>query len=146
MRNVKWTERAINKRVAFLAFSHRLSMVDSGSLMISEVQASDAGKYECSAQSMAGSKEAPPAMLKVLAPPTIVRGPQDTEVIEGDGLDLPCEVSLIKVMRHLHAQFAYIRIVLYIPYTKLFNVHGHLPHKLIYKQNIYYGITLQYSN
>lgn len=75
--------------------------------MISEVQASDAGKYECSAQSMAGSKEAPPAMLKVLAPPTIVRGPQDTEVIEGDGLDLPCEVSVIKIMRHLHAQFTY---------------------------------------
>lgn len=76
--------------------------------MISEVQASDAGKYECSAQSMAGSKSAPSAMLKVLAPPTIVRGPQDTEVIEGDGLDLPCEVSAIKIMRHLHAQFTYI--------------------------------------
>lgn len=68
-------------------------MVDSGSLMISEVQASDAGKYECSAQSMAGSKTAPPAMLKVLAPPTIVRGAQDTEVVEGEGLDLPCDVS-----------------------------------------------------
>lgn len=67
-------------------------MVDLGSLMISEVQASDAGKYECSAQSMAGSKSAPPAYLKVLAPPTVVRGPQDSEVIEGEGLDLPCEV------------------------------------------------------
>lgn len=67
-------------------------MVDSGSLMISEVQASDSGRYECSAQSMAGSKIAPPAMLKVLAPPTIVRSPQDTEVVEGEGLDLPCEV------------------------------------------------------
>lgn len=31
-------------------------MVDQGSLMISEVQSNDAGKYECSAQSMAGSK------------------------------------------------------------------------------------------
>lgn len=31
-------------------------MVDQGSLMISEVQSSDGGKYECSAQSMAGSK------------------------------------------------------------------------------------------
>lgn len=31
-------------------------MVDQGSLMISEVQSTDAGKYECSAQSMAGSK------------------------------------------------------------------------------------------
>lgn len=74
--------------------AHSLSMVDSGSLMISEVQASDAGSYICSAQSMAGIREAPAAMLKVLAPPTIVRGPQDTEVIEGDGLDLPCEVSV----------------------------------------------------
>lgn len=61
--------------------------------MISEVQASDAGKYECSAQSMAGSRTAPASTLKVLAPPTIVRGPQDTEVIEGEGLDLPCDVS-----------------------------------------------------
>lgn len=68
-------------------------MVDLGSIMISEVQASDAGKYECSAQSMAGSKTAPPVQLKVLAPPTIIRGPQDSEVIEGEGLDLPCEVS-----------------------------------------------------
>lgn len=67
--------------------------MDSGSLLISEVQASDAGKYECSAQSMAGSKNSPPATLKVLAPPTVLRGPQDTEVIEGEGLDLPCEVS-----------------------------------------------------
>lgn len=31
-------------------------MVDQGSLMISEVQSTDGGKYECSAQSMAGSK------------------------------------------------------------------------------------------
>lgn len=77
-----------------LNFFFRLSTVDSGSLLISEVQADDAGKYECSAQSMAGSKTAPPAMLKVLAPPTVLRGPQDTEVIEGDGLDLPCEVRI----------------------------------------------------
>lgn len=75
----------------------RLSTVDSGSLLISEVQASDAGKYECSAQNQAGSRTAPPAMLKVLAPPTILRGPQDTEVIEGDGLDLPCEVCYLTV-------------------------------------------------
>lgn len=70
-------------------------MVDLGSIMISEVQASDAGKYECSAQSMAGSKTAPPVQLKVLAPPTIIRGPQDSEVIEGEGLDLPCEVGAV---------------------------------------------------
>lgn len=68
-------------------------MVESGSLMISEVQSSDAGKYECTAQSMAGSKSSPPAILSVLAPPTVVRGPQDTEVVEGEGLDLPCEVN-----------------------------------------------------
>lgn len=65
--------------------------------MISEVQPSDAGKYECSAQSMAGIRTAPPAMLKVLAPPTVLRGPQDTEVIEGDGLDLPCEVRFLQL-------------------------------------------------
>lgn len=70
----------------------RLSMVEQGSILISEVQPIDAGKYECSAQSMAGSKTAPPAILKVLAPPTILSRPQDTEVIEGEGLDLPCEV------------------------------------------------------
>lgn len=68
-------------------------MIDSGSLMISEVQSSDAGKYECTAQSMAGVKTSPLAMLRVLAPPTVSRGPQDTEVIEGEGLDLPCEVG-----------------------------------------------------
>lgn len=77
-----------------------MTSVDSGSLLISEVQASDAGKYECSAQSMAGIKTAPPAMLKVLAPPTVLRGPQDTEVIEGDGLDLPCEVRGKLIQMH----------------------------------------------
>lgn len=41
---------------------------------------------------------APPAILKVLAPPTIVRGPQDSEVIEGEGLDMPCEVNKIIIM------------------------------------------------
>lgn len=44
---------------------------------------------------MAGSKTAPAALLKVLAPPTINRGPQETEeVIEGEGLDLACDVRL----------------------------------------------------
>ncbi|XP_055853853.1 roundabout homolog 3-like [Episyrphus balteatus] len=70
----------------------RLSMVEGGSLMISEVQVSDAGKYECSAQSMAGRKNAPPATLKVLTPPYIVRGPTDTEVIESERVDIPCEL------------------------------------------------------
>lgn len=68
-------------------------MIDQGSILISEVQPSDAGRYECSAQSMAGSKTAPAATLKVLAPPNVVRGSQDSEVIEGEGLDLPCEVT-----------------------------------------------------
>lgn len=36
----------------------------------------------------------------MLAPPTVHRGPQDTEVIEGDGLDLPCEVSLFAFNAH----------------------------------------------
>lgn len=71
----------------------RLSMVDSGSLMISEIQPNDTGKYECSAQSMAGTKTTPPAYLKVLAPPTILKSPHDTEVLEGQGLDLPCELA-----------------------------------------------------
>ncbi|XP_053679217.1 receptor-type tyrosine-protein phosphatase S-like [Anopheles nili] len=66
------------------------SLVDSGSLMISEIQPGDSGKYECSAQSMAGTKTTPPAYLKVLAPPTIVKSPHDTEVLEGEGFDLPC--------------------------------------------------------
>lgn len=71
----------------------RLSMVDSGSLMISEIQPNDTGKYECSAQSMAGTKTTPLAYLKVLAPPTIVKSPHDTEVLEGEGFDLPCELA-----------------------------------------------------
>lgn len=54
-------------------------------------------------------RNSPPATLKVLAPPTVLRGPQDTEVIEGEGLDLPCEVSfelaflLIKFNRILNS-------------------------------------------
>ena len=69
------------------------SLVDSGSLLISEIQPNDTGKYECSAQSMAGTKTSPPAYLKVLAPPTIVKSPHDTEVLEGEGFDLPCGLT-----------------------------------------------------
>lgn len=72
----------------FQILSLRLSILDAGSLLISEVQASRAGKYECSAQTMAGSRNSSPATLKVLAPPKVLGGPQDTEVIKG--LDLPC--------------------------------------------------------
>lgn len=88
-------EQCVYRSFVFSLPKNRLSTVDLGSLMISEVQASDAGKYECTAQSMAGTKTAPPAVLKVIAPPTIIRGPQDTEVVEGEGLDLPCDVSFI---------------------------------------------------
>lgn len=56
-------------------------------------------------QNQAGSRTAPPAMLKVLAPPTVLRGPQDTEVIEGDGLDLPCEVCLRFIFHMSHFKF-----------------------------------------
>uniref|UniRef100_A0AAG5DL88 Roundabout n=1 Tax=Anopheles atroparvus TaxID=41427 RepID=A0AAG5DL88_ANOAO len=69
------------------------SLVDSGSLLISEIQPSDSGKYECSAQSMAGTKTTPAVHLKVLAPPTIVKSPHDTEVLEGEGFDLPCGLA-----------------------------------------------------
>ncbi|XP_058065416.1 protein sax-3-like [Anopheles bellator] len=69
------------------------SLVDSGSLLISEIQPSDSGRYECSAQSMAGTKTTPAAYLKVLAPPTIVKSPHDTEVLEGEGFDLPCGLA-----------------------------------------------------
>lgn len=84
-----------------LCFSFRLSTIDTGSLLISEVQASDAGSYECSAQNQAGIRTSPAATLKVLAPPTVLRGPQDTEVIEGDGFDLPCEVRTLHYCDHL---------------------------------------------
>lgn len=82
----------MNNNIFILIF--RLSTIGDGSLLISEVQPSDAGKYECSAQSMAGTRTAKSAVLKVLAPPTILREPQESEVIEGDGLDLPCEVII----------------------------------------------------
>lgn len=48
------------------------------------------------------SRNSPPATLKVLAPPTVLRGPQDTEVIEGEGLDLPCEVSFDRFFDIFH--------------------------------------------
>lgn len=51
------------RKILLVQLTHRLSTVDSGSLLISEVQATDAGKYECSAQSMAGSRTAP-AVIK----------------------------------------------------------------------------------
>lgn len=71
----------------------RLSLVANGSLLISEILRTDSGLYECSAQNMAGRKDANPAILKVLTPPRVIRGPSNTEVIEGDRIDIPCEID-----------------------------------------------------
>ena len=70
----------------------RFKRLGSGSLLIKDIRAGDAGTYQCRAENAEDSKDAA-AILDVLVAPKFVKTPQDTVAVEKGDIELECEVE-----------------------------------------------------
>ncbi|XP_037653920.1 hemicentin-2 [Choloepus didactylus] len=69
--------------------AERHSLLQSGSLRLTQAQVSDSGRYECTASNPAGSASRR-YILGVQAPPQVQPGPRLLKVLAGEALDLNC--------------------------------------------------------
>ncbi|CAG7832052.1 unnamed protein product [Allacma fusca] len=73
--------------------SSRLQSADGGNLIIKDARATDAGRYQCVAINIAGSRTSPEVLLSVHQKPYFTREPEDVTVLVGDAATFYCQVE-----------------------------------------------------
>lgn len=71
----------------------RVTIHESGNLVIQSARQEDSGMFVCIAHNIAGEKESNAARLTVMEKPTFVKSPQDILVEESENIEFHCKAS-----------------------------------------------------
>ncbi|XP_044018248.1 roundabout homolog 1-like isoform X1 [Aphidius gifuensis] len=82
-----------NGHVIDLEATKRITLVDGGNLMISDVKQTDQGRYQCVAHNMVGDKESAVATLTVHVKPFFIATPENQTVLIDSTAEFACRVG-----------------------------------------------------
>ncbi|XP_032667752.1 roundabout homolog 2-like [Odontomachus brunneus] len=82
-----------NGHIIDLEATKRITLVDGGNLMISDVKQADQGKYQCIAENMVGAKESAIATLTVHVKPYFLTTPSNQTILTDQTAEFACRVG-----------------------------------------------------
>ncbi|XP_018300852.1 roundabout homolog 2 [Mycetomoellerius zeteki] len=82
-----------NGHIIDLEATKRITLVDGGNLMISDVRPADHGKYQCIAENMVGTKESAVAILTVHVKPYFLAMPSNQTILVEQTAEFACRVG-----------------------------------------------------
>ncbi|KAG5320286.1 ROBO2 protein, partial [Acromyrmex heyeri] len=82
-----------NGHIIDLEATKRITLVDGGNLMISDVRPADQGKYQCIAENMVGTKESAVAVLTVHVKPYFLAMPSNQTILAEQTAEFACRVG-----------------------------------------------------
>ncbi|XP_077266288.1 roundabout homolog 2 [Temnothorax americanus] len=82
-----------NGHIIDLEATKRITLVDGGNLMISDVRPTDQGKYQCIAENMVGIKESAIAVLTVHVKPFFLAMPSNQTILTDQTAEFACRVG-----------------------------------------------------